>query len=148
MNTQRGPDRVLVIGAIVVGLIVVGAAIVALTGSGPASLDPTTPEGTAQRYVQAILDNDIVVAQALLIDQDCRPDQRFFGNESVRARLVDSNVFGDTAVVEVEIIFSGGSPIFGGYNYSEHARIALEATDAGWGVTSDSWPYFVCEVRP
>jgi hypothetical protein len=146
MNETCGPDRVLLIGAIVVAVIVVGAALVALTRSEPATLDPTTPEGTAQRYVQAVLDNDNRTVYDLLLDEDCRVGPRYYGNESVRARLIDSSVDGDTAVVDIELSYSSGSPMFGGYNWQEHAQIDLELTAEGWRVLARSWPYFPCEV--
>lgn len=146
MNSTRGPDRVLLVGAIVVGVIVVGAALVALTRSEPTTLDPTTPEGTAQRYVQAVLDGDNVAAQELLLEDDCDLGPHHFGNDTVRARLVDSSVTGDEAVVDIELIFSGGDPLFGGYGYEERAQIELDMTPDGWRVAPDSWPYYPCEV--
>lgn len=146
-NTRTGGDRVLLIGAIVVGLIVVVAALVALTRSEPATLDPSTPEGTAQRYVQAILDGDNATAHSLLSEEDCEIGPRFFGDQTVRARLVDSTVSGETATVEVELVFSGGDPLFGGYGYEERAWINLEQVDGTWLVDPDSWPYFPCEVE-
>jgi hypothetical protein len=145
-DTKSGPDRVLLIGAIVVAVIVVGAALVALTRSEPATLDPSTPEGTAQRYVQAILDGDTVTAESLLLEEDCDVGPRHYADETVRARLVDSTTTGDTAVVNIELTFSGGDPLFGGYGYTESAQIELKSTDDGWKVDPDSWPYYPCEV--
>ncbi len=146
MNNTRGPDRVLLIGAAVVAVIVVGAAVVALTRSEPATLDPSTPEGTAQRYVQAVLDDDNRTVHDLLLEEDCQVGPHYYGNQSVRARLVDSSVEGDTAVVEIELNHSSGSPLFGGYNWQERAQIELELTADGWKVLERSWPYFYCEV--
>lgn len=145
-DTKTGPDRVLLIGAVVVGLIVVVAALVALTRSEPATLDPSTPEGTAQRYVQAILDGDNATAEDMILEEDCDIGPRFFGDQTVRARMVNSTVDGDTATVEVELVFSGGDPLFGGYGYEEPAWINLTQVDGTWMVDSDSWPYFPCEV--
>lgn len=146
MNNTPRPDRVLLIGAVVVGVIVLGAALVGLTRSEPATLDPNTPEGTAQRYVQAVLDGDDIAAQELLLDDNCSIGPRHFGNETVRARLVDSSVSGDSATVTIELIYSGGNPMFGGYGYEDRAHIRLEMTPDGWRVGPDSWPYFPCEV--
>ena len=146
-DTKSGPDRVLLIGAIVVGLIVVVAALVALTRSEPEALDPNSPEGTAQRYVQAVLDGDNATIEELLFEEeDCDVGPRYFGEQTVRARLVDSSVSGSSATVEVELIFSGGDPLFGGYGYEERAQIQLEMADGSWLVDPDSWPYFYCEV--
>jgi hypothetical protein len=147
-NSTRGPDRVLLIGAIVVGVIVIGAALVALTRSEPAALDPNSPEGTAQRYVQAVLDGDSITVRDLLLEgEDCDLGPRYVGNNTVRARLIDTAVDGDTAVVEIDVIFSGGDPLFGGYGYEERAQIELELTADGWRVDPNSWPYFFCEVN-
>ncbi|MEX2279891.1 MAG: hypothetical protein WEA76_07355 [Acidimicrobiia bacterium] len=145
-NTKPGPDRVLLIGAMVVAVIVIGAALVALTRSEPATLDPTTPEGTAQRYVQAILDGDNATAESLLTEEDCEVGFGYYSDQTVRARLVDSTVDGDTATVEVELVFSGGDPLFGGYGYEDRAQIQLDQVDGTWLVDPDSWPYFPCEV--
>lgn len=148
MTDTRGPDRVLLIGAIVVAMIVVGAALVALTRSEPTMLDPNTPEGTAQRYVQAVLDGDNIAARDLLVDEDCDIlGPHHFGNESVRARLTGSRITGDRAIVDIELIHSGGDPLFGGYSYEDRTQIVLELTADGWRVDSDSWPYYPCEVN-
>ena len=146
MNDTRGPDRVLLFGAIVVGLIVVGAALVALTRSEPTSFDPATPEGTAQRYVQAVLDGDNATVEDLLTMEDCNVGPNYFGDQTVRARLLDSRTTGDTAVVDIQLTYTGGDPLFGGYGWDERAQINLEMTDDGWRVDPDSWPYFPCEV--
>ena len=146
-ETKSGPDRVLLVGAIVVALIVVVAALVALTRSEPATLDPTTPEGTAQQFVQAVLDGDNAMADSLLLDEDCDVGPRYYSDQTVRARLVDSRTTGNTAVVDIELTFSGGDPLFGGYGYTEPAQIRLETTDGGWRIDPDSWPYFPCEVN-
>lgn len=146
-DTSRGPDRVLAIGAIVVAVIVVGAALVALTRSEPTTFDPGTAEGTAQRYVQAVLDGDNATVRSLLADEgECDVTPRFFGEQTVRARLIDSEVSGDTAVVDIELAFSGGDPLFGGYGYEEQAQLELLHTGDGWRVDADSWPYWPCEV--
>jgi len=146
MKDTRGPDRVLLIGAIVVAVIVIGAALVALTRSEPATLDPTTPEGTAQRYVQAVLDGDSITAEGLLLADSCDVGPRYFGNETVRARLIDTRTEGDTAIVNLGLSYSGGDPLFGGYSYEDQAQIRLRQTDDGWRVDPDSWPYYPCEV--
>ena len=145
-DTKSGPDRVLLIGAIVVAVIVVGAALVALTRSEPATLDPSTPEGTSQRYVQAVLDGDHATVESLLLNEDCDVDPRYYGNQTARARLIDSTTTGDNAVVDIELAFSGGDPLFGGYGYTESAQIELESTEDGWKVDPGSWPYYPCEV--
>jgi hypothetical protein len=119
---------------------------VALTRSEPTALDPSSPEGTAQIYVQAILDGDQSTVRDLLLEDGCDVGPRYFGNQTVRARLIDSSVDGDTAVVDIDLIFGGGDPLFGGYGYEERAQIELELTDDGWRVDPDSWPYFPCEV--
>ena len=146
-DTKTGPDRVLLIGAIVVAVIVVGAALVALTGSEPVTYDPTTPEGTAQRYVQAVLDGDHAAVESFLLEEeDCEVGPHYYGDQTVRARLIDATTTGDTAVVDIELTFSGGDPLFGGYGYTESAQIELESTADGWRVDPDSWPYYPCEV--
>lgn len=146
-DSTRGPDRVLLIGAVVVGVIVVVAALVALTRSEPETLDPTTAEGTAQRYVQAVLDGDNATVRSLLSEgEDCDVSPRYFGDQTVRARLIDSQVTGDTAVADIELAFTGGDPLFGGYGYEERAQLELTQTDEGWRVDPDSWPYWPCEV--
>lgn len=127
------------------GVIVVVAGIVALAGAGPEPLDPTTPQGTAQRYAQAVLDNDRAAIEALMISENCQNQGQFFGDDTVRVRLVDTRVTGDRATVDIEISHSGGGPL-SGYDYREQAQIFLEQTDAGWGVADNSWPYFFCEA--
>ncbi len=134
------------LGAGVAVLLVVAAV---LATRPPRSYDPSTPEGTVQIFLQALLDGDRERARELLapdLDERCVDDVAT--GESVRITLVSSEVEEDVATVEVRIVRSGGDPPFGGYEYSQDASYRLERTDTGWIITSAEWPFPCFERIP
>ncbi len=131
--------------------VVIGAAVTALVAIAllrePVQLDPTTPEGTVQQYLQAISDRDYVAAFELLDPEsfeDCDPadigQSRF--DESFTASLPQAQdpPAAGRAFVEVTMRFGDGGP-FGG-TWESRELFVLISDDDFWWITDDPWPYF------
>lgn len=136
-------NRSLVVAAI--GLVVlVIAAVAAVVGTGSvADLDPESPEGVVQRYVQAILDGDDDTALALLVDpeRDCFERER----DDFRMTLAGVEIDGDRAEVEVSITRGGGDPPFDGYPYATEDVFDLRRIDEDWRISEAPWQFQICE---
>lgn len=123
-------------------LVAVGALIVVALIREPVTLDPETPEGTVQTYLQALADDDFKNALSLTtpeIQQSCTAQDVSdnFYYDSLTATLGETRELGTVTVVEVainqtDIGFDGG--------YFE--QIELTDEDGKWAITGDPWPYF------
>lgn len=120
---------------------VVTLAIVALVRE-PVTLDPDTPEGTVQAYLQAISDEkykDALSHMTNEIQQRCAPedlaDNIYY--DSFSATLGEVNDVGSVIVVEVSINQSD-SGIGNGY----FERIEVTEEDGEYAVSGDPWPYW------
>lgn len=126
---------------IIVLAVVVGLAVVALVRE-PITLDPDTPEGTVQAYLQAISDGDYEAALSHMttdIQDSCDPDDlaNNIYTDSFSATLGEVNDVGAVIVVDVSIN-QGDSGIGSGY----FERIEVAEEDGGYAISGDSWPYF------
>jgi hypothetical protein len=133
--------------AIVVGLVVLVTVVVGvLTASRDATeYDSSTPEGVVQAYVEAVLDGELEVAAGLLSeDSPCDVDNldNSYLPEYDRVVLLDSEVDGDTARVEIEAVTVEGP--FGAFDYGERHTFRLERSGTEWRITGRPWPMFEC----
>lgn len=144
-NQEPRAKRNWAIPAIFVGVVVI-LAVVALARD-PVTLDPGTPEGTVQAYLQAIADEDYKAALAQTtndIQQRCSPemlaDNVYY--ETFSATLGDVEEFGSVTVVEVSI--NQGSS---GFDTGYFERIEVAEEEGRFAITGDPWPYFTysCE---
>jgi len=152
---ERGSSRVvlIVIGAVVALLIGV-AVVIAL--QPPPVLDPTTPEGAAQGYFQALNDGDgDLVASYLTDDLNDRcadfvrlEDLRRYGeSETTAVSIVRTEVDGDDAKVEVAITVTyGGGPFFAGSDTFNETMV-MQYQDDRWLISEPAWPWdrYSCE---
>ena len=144
------------ITAVVGGLVVISLVVALATGSNEAPLLPAdTPEGTVQRYIQALQAADYAAAHALLDEDarercpldDLRARQRFETQDDVRVRLGATRTAGDDVEVTVHVTRFSASPPFGVSEFTSDYRYLLTETDAGWRVVNAPWP-FACPFRP
>lgn len=149
----RSRNTLVGIGALVVVLIAV-AVVLAL--QPPIELDPTTPEGTAQGYFQAVLDRDVDRAFAHMSDELTRRCDHLDAHHSLRygladeARIVilDTSVAGDEATVRVEVTETYGTGIFMSDSHSFAETLSMERRGDGWAIAKPPWPIHDCpEVR-
>ncbi len=138
-----------------IGLLVVGLVIVALVRE-PVQLDPATPEGTIQEYLQAISDEEYDRAFELLRPatfEGCVPSDvaRYAPTDPFTANLDDQasepGAGEDHAIVNVRIRF-GADGMFGS-GWESWESFELVSEDGFWWITGDPWPHFIweCEQR-
>lgn len=133
-----------------IALVVIVLVVVALVRK-PVLLDPTTPEGTVQEYLQAISDEDYEKAFEMLETDTfsgCVPSDlaRYLPGEPFTASLEpDGDTAGgdSTAIVNVRIRF-GSNGMFGS-GWDTWESFELTSSDGIWWITGDPWPHFVWE---
>lgn len=140
------PNRVL---AIVVGVVVVLALVVAvLSANRPvAAYDEGTPEGVVQSYLTAVLKGDNDQAATYFAPAsacDVSDLDRASVADSAQVYLVDTEVDGDSARVQVQLVMGGGGP-FDTSEYSEDQAFRLTRSTEGWRLTGTPWPLWDCE---
>jgi len=128
-----------------VGAVLIALMVVALLRE-PVELDPSTPEGTVQTFLQAVASEEWEDAVGLI--SDTAPDKckatdlaRATDRQAFSASLRDTNVFGDSAVVEVTLSFAADPEPLGGGAYETHASYSLEREEDRWLLTDVGWPY-------
>ena len=148
-----------------VGLTVVALVVVALARE-PVQLDPGTPEGTVQEYLQAISDEDYSSAFEVL-DPDgfegcstadlarSAPRDPFtatlgFSEDAERFRPIDESdpsASGEFVSVDVTLRFGTGG-VFGG-SWDQYETFYLISEDGSWWITDDPnpWPYFTWDCN-
>lgn len=134
------------LGAVVV--LAVAAGLVVANREAPA-LDPTSPEGVVQAYLEAVIDGDVDGAFALLSPTagcDISDVGTAYLPESVRVVVLQTDVDGDEAVVRVEVTENPGNGLFEGSGFKHDERISLRRTGGTWQVEASSWLLFGCTV--
>jgi len=131
----------------VVGVVVVVALVAIGLARGPADFDPSTPEGTVQLYIEALVAGDFDTAASYWADGGCRPPSTTptGGPPDVSASLVSSDGNDIEASVVVRLTENSQDPLGGLYEYEEW--ISLIRQDDSWRIRQPSWPYYdqVCE---
>jgi hypothetical protein len=126
------------IGALVV-VILVAAGLLRETPD----LDPSTPEGTVQAYLQAVFDGDQEAA-AQYTEGDCDPN---LGPGSpvdgVSASLVRVEGDDNQATVVVKLSQPSGQPFAGLSEWEEW--FTLINRDGTWMIQQPVWPYYGVE---
>jgi hypothetical protein len=139
------PNRILsiVVGAVLV--LGVTAVIVAATRSAP-QFDLSTPQGVVQAYLQDVFEGRPSEA-ASWIDPASGCDASDVAgastSRSARVVLVDSEIDGSKASIDVRITYTGGGP-FDATEYSDQENFQLREDGGGWLITGEPWPMFYC----
>jgi uncharacterized membrane protein YdfJ with MMPL/SSD domain len=125
-----------------IALVAVVALTVVALNREPVTLDPDTPEGTVQAYLQAISDEDYKTALSYMtvdLQQRCNPediaDNVYY--DSFSATLGEVEEVGSITVVEVSINQSDS-----GFNGGYFERIEVADEEGEFAVSGDPWPYF------
>ena len=135
--------------AIVIGLIIVVVAIVTVLSATRSAvvIDRTTPAGSVQAYLKAILNGKNADAAKMFSPQSMctiTDIDRSYIVDSARVLLVDSTVEGTTAEVRVRVEIPSGSP-FGELMTEDHT-FRLVKSDGTWLLTGIPWPLYDCGV--
>jgi hypothetical protein len=140
---RRMPGWVLPVagGVVVVALVVIGL------NRGSANLDPGTPEGTVQLYIDALGRGEFDTASSYWASTGCIPPSNIptTGAQDVSAALVSVDGNDIQATVMVRITESSTDPLTGLYEHDEWFTLINE--DGGWKIQQPSWPYWdqICE---
>ena len=147
-RSSRSPDaRILVWFGVAVGLLVIVAVV--LTFVERPRLDPGTPEGVVQRYLQAVVEGRRSEARSYLSDRlqdECDSGfPRHVSRDAYRIEWVDTVVDGSEAWVDV-LVAEDDLGVFGSY-YEFDAGFTLQESADGWRITDQEWPWYGCSER-
>ena len=139
------PDaRILLWSGVAVCVLVIIAVV--LTFFKSPQLDPGTPEGVVQRYLQAVVEGRRSAARSYLSDRlqdECGSDfPRYFSQDAIRIEWIDTVVDGSEARVDV-LVEEDDYGIFTSY-YKFHAGFTLRESSDGWRITDQEWPWYGC----
>jgi hypothetical protein len=154
LEANRRPETaiLLAVGTAIVIALVVGAVLANRATEFPDG----SPEATAQKYLQAILDNDERTARTYLapdVADNCDPFPRTYGlRYADTVRFAAVAVDGGHAEIELEFSFSSDYepfefPIDEPRHSPGEAHLVLEQRTDGWVVVGASWISDVCRER-
>ena len=140
--TSRSNLVLAIIGALVVVLAVVAGVVAAIRGDP--DIDLSTPDGTVQAYVTALVNHDDETVEELLDPElGCTtPLREMYVPSRVSLSIVESDERGDTATVVVEIT-EHGQGLFDAWAHRE--AFTLRFDDGRWLVTGEPWPIYMCK---
>lgn len=130
-------------------LVVLGVGIYAAVVRAPATLDPGTPEGVVQSYLQAVFDEDYSQAREYLAPALARrctvADFRdSWVPPSMAASLDGTREVDDGVEVDVRLRQVQGPDPLGGGGYEQTETFELIDVDGLWRITGRPWPVDVC----
>ena len=142
-TTNRQSRIALIALAGVIGVAIVAAAILGAR-QDTAQLDPGSPEGVVQGYVQAVFDRDEPAARDFLtadLEAECRlRDFPRFETSADRVELDDVAITDAEARVEVTI-HESSEPL----DTWQHTEVFyLTDTVDGWRISEPPWPLYGC----
>jgi hypothetical protein len=147
-RSPPGPRTILwaALGALVA---LVAILLVADAVRGPTVLDPATPEGVVQGYVQQLLEGDRLAARAYLSDalqRRCSSSdvRRAWVPEGTTVSLGDVDVDGGEARVTVLVRSLAGPERLGGTGEATTETFELVQQDGEWRITGEPWPVYEC----
>jgi len=136
-------DRFLTGILVGIGLLVVVALAVFFTRKdGQTYILDNTPEGVVHNYVLAVLNKDYEKAYGYLADLEYKPTYADFrraflnGEVNPQNQAVDigaSEIVGDTATVELALIYNASDPFSTGYRNTQTADLVKQ--DGTWKLT-------------
>lgn len=143
-------DRFLTGILIGIGVLVVAALAVFFTRSDAQTyVSENTPEGVTHNYVVAVLNKDYEKAYTYLAELDNKPTYEQFRDTFIKGAInpdnaaVDigrSEITGDTASVEVALIYNPSDPFSTGYRDVQRAMLVMQ--DGAWKLSSMPTYYF------
>ena len=143
----------------VIVLVVLAIALPRLIDREEATYPPNTPEGTAQRYLQAISDEDTNTALALLAEENttaCMEDElrdrlRYSSLDRYRVRLGDvEEIDAETVTVTVRATWIREPGLFefpDDRNTHEYEFKLRRSTDGFWLIAESEWPIELGYIR-
>jgi hypothetical protein len=130
-------------------LVVVALVVFFIRKDTQSYVSEDTPEGIVHNYVLAVLNNDYEKAYGYLADLDNKPTNEQFRNAFIQGLVNPDNsavdignfeISGDTASVEVAIIFNPSDPFSTGYRDVQRALLVKQG--GAWKLSSMPCYYF------
>ena len=144
MSERIGPRTWWFVGGFI---LAIGLLLAIALNREPVALDPNTPEGTVQNYLQAISDEDYAGALNFIhpeSDQDCTPaDLAAATPTTFPATLGETTTQGSSSLVRVTIREGSPEPEpFSPSRGSYEAFFDLENETGQWLIIGSPWPYY------
>lgn len=137
---------------VALGVLLIAAIAIALLRDAVV-LPEGSPERTVQIYLEAISDDDIEAARAMLSSEfreRCTLEQMFsrsFGRQSLedsRVTYDKTNLVEDKAFVVFEVTQTSNSGPFGIDEFTRDEQYTLVRDEGEWRLSASSWPYHSC----
>lgn len=145
--TLRSAHVLWALGAVVAVALVAGAVTAAVRE--PVALPGGTPERTVQAYIEAVLDDDVEEAIALLsrdLAERCRADdfRRAAPRSPTTVTLDGVRVRNGRAEVTVRLRSDGGEPLLPIFESSFRQWFGLVQEGGDWVIAEAPWPVHHC----
>jgi hypothetical protein len=130
-------------------LIVIALAVFFMRKDTQSYISEDTPEGVVHNYVLAVLNKDYQKAYSYLADLENKPTYEQFRDSFLKGMINPNNsavdvgqseINGDTASVEVAMIYSQSDPFSTGYRDVQRAILVKQS--GGWKLSSMPYYYF------
>jgi hypothetical protein len=156
-NRSASTVWLITVSTIAIVLVLVSVLLnVLLDGKSEDLLPADSPEGTVQRYLRAIADDDVTVAYGYLSSdlqtactlQHFIQSTEYYRSRDFGARLRDTVEIDETRVVSAEISEPDGGSIFGnrGFDFTTTYTLAIEGGE--WRMSEPPWPMGWCPMEP
>lgn len=148
-NSTKSRRLGLVVGVVLV--LAVAIAAIATSMRPSPQLDPTTPEGTVQAFLQAVEDDDWEGVRALLsapLQEDCEASELAqFRDDVDRAVISDVGTAGTETIIDVRVSRVVIDDPFNPYSYDDTFHFVLAQEDGRLAVTELPWQFYCEGVR-
>lgn len=133
----------------IAALVVIALAVFFLRKDTQAYVSEEAPEGVVHNYVLAVLNKDYQKAYSYLADLENKPTYEQFRDSFLKGMINPNNsavdvgrseISGDTASVEVAMIYSQSDPFSTGYRDVQRAILVRQS--GGWKLSSMPYYYF------
>ena len=130
-------------------LVVIALAVFFIRKDTQSYISENTPEGVVHNYVLAVLNKDYQKAYSYLADLENKPTYEQFRDSFLKGMINPNNsavdvgkseINGDTASVEVAMIYSQSDPFSTGYRDVQRAILVKQS--GGWKLSSMPYYYF------